>query len=270
VHNNFGMHFLRNMQFLLLLTIVLLSTSACEQEEIVSNKTMQLIFQEFRFNDPVDNFLILKFNPTTGLLTKLKNANYSRVIESGDVYTINNIVEKGFILQRGESCDVFYMKKGESNTYLTYVIEKVTSEVIAEFPKIINGGIYDGYIYYVEGMTLKRLSLYDREIMAIEGQVSAIVVTKNIFIKFYTDGRIVVNSDDEGQIIGKYKGIVTEAGYISDDWIWYYLRKNEKSQGDLWFLNVSSQKRFKSSVDLPQVRMGYIIRGVPGEGEVKS
>lgn len=203
--------------------------------------------------------MIFEFEPEEAALSIVKETDYAHIFEmSTDKYEIDNEIQKGFIIQHSKDYDLFYARSDKAKEYSTYLIERGSGKIVKTFPNLLKGGFYKDDIYYVEADKLKRMNISSKEDEVIENNIYTVIVQNDKIIKFHTNGWITLYSGDITRVMGQYRGLTTDAGFITDNWIYYYARKNEYFAGKMWLLNIDSKKEIRIRDKLPQLKLIHV------------
>lgn len=218
-----------------------------------------MVFQEYEFNVPTMRYVVLGAD--------FQNSEFL-VVERGDLglpsrYQIKVVLEgkeySGFRYpgEHGDLYDMYYLVATGDRKYKTVICDKQTKKIVRVLDELVDGGMVGDNLYYVDGLVLKKRNVRDDSVSVLRSNVSAIAVLPRRIILFCADGVI---SDIEGRQLGKFSGVITDAGSIDDEWIWFYVRKNEKTTGELAFLNAVSLKRISANLKLPQIKLLGLIQ----------
>lgn len=214
------------------------------------HKNIKLHFQKLVSGVPQDKFYVASFNRDSGELSWADEYDLPKSVKinnesfMGFVSTLPN-KHFGVVLQRVSNTGIKY----------NYFLVNLDSNKVILRDFLDEGGLHQENYYFLDGFELKKISLESKKITDVEQGISAFVVTEKFLWKFTVDGRIIEVSSDGERQIGKFKGVVSEAAHLADDWLCYYQRRNEKVLGYLWLINVRSGKQYKIKKDLPQMRL---------------
>ena len=232
-----------------------------------------LLFQEVVFNIPTDSFFVVKLDLTNGKTYLLDKISYEKAIELygdslGDISDDSDLEEKGFIYAKiSSNLNLIYLRKeqelDENKRYKYVLANKEKKIVLREFPSNTVFGFKLNKLLFLDRSheKLKALDYKHRSIKEETPEIIDSFITLKVdgLLLFLSDGSVVKYSKGERFLIKKMKGIVTESGNIQDVWGWYCFRSNEKSKGQLVFLNVITMKEIVNRDVESQCRLIKIL-----------
>ncbi len=221
------------------------------------HKNIKLHFQKLEFGVAKDKFYVAFFNIDSGKLNWEDEYNLPKSLK------INNESFLGFVRRLpNERYGVVLRRVSAPELKFNNGIDYEFSLMNLDSNKIIlNLGWQGDYgflqedFYFSKGWDLKKINLKSKQVIDVEQNITALAYSDKHLWKFTVDGRILEVSLDGERQIGKFKGVVSEAAHLADDWLCYYRRRNEKVLGHLWLINSRSGKQYKIKKDLPQMRL---------------
>ena len=211
-------------------------------------------FQELIFGVPQDKFYVAMFEGNSGKLRWQgeyeKPSKVIQLVGKGNAFPgmVQPLAVSDYGLATGRISDT-------APKYNSYLVELKNNHVVLDLGVNNSGGIYQDSFYFISAGELKRMDLETKQVVAVERNVSAVATSHKKMWKFTIDGVVVEVTSKTEKTVGTFNGIVTDAGTLDEKWIWYFLRRNEKSSGNLWLLNAETGEQSRVERKLPQCRL---------------
>lgn len=206
------------------------------------NERIEVHFQKLVFNVPDDKFYVGFFDQRTGEISWERE--YDRPPTTGLVQKVSE--STGVLVQRISDAVPKYSSR---------LVDLNAREVLLDLGFDGSWGVFKKDFYFVEGGELKQFNFRSKQVAVLEKGVTAVAASADRLVKFILDGKILITGGSADEPPASFKGLVSNAGSLTNGWVWYFLRRNEKSSGDLWVLNVYTQEQHKIEKKLPQCRL---------------
>ena len=226
------------------------TTGQCRSEDHMNDR-VEVHFQELVFGSPEDKFFVATFDSRSGTLDWEREYKVpaSTVRLRPDDEPASGVVQK---LAGTPYAVATQRVPNGTPKYRSFLLDSSKPAVVRELGTSNGGGAQGSRFLFASAGELKSVDLDTGNTSTLEKGVDAVAVTQARLVKFTNSGKIL-DRDNSG--LGTFEGIVTNAGPIVGDWIWYFARKNEKSAGNLWTLNVKTGAMAKVDRKLPQCRL---------------
>ncbi|MBC8549372.1 MAG: hypothetical protein H8D23_06945 [Candidatus Brocadiales bacterium] len=194
------------------------------------HKNIKLHFQKLVCGSPQDKFLVASFNGVSGEMDWVDEYDLPPKQVSND-----NKSFLGFV-HRFPNTHYGVTLKRISDTrikYNFYLMDLDSNMIILDLGGQEDYGFLHEDFYFLKGWDLKKTNLKSKQVIDVEQNITALAYSEKHFWKFTVDGKIIEVSLEGERQIGKFKGVVSEAAHLADDWLCYYQRRNEKVLGYL-------------------------------------
>ncbi len=231
--------------------------------------SVKMLFQERIFNLPSDHFFVVEMDRATGKSRVLETIEYEKALGlyGKEISVIDGQSNRAFILW--ESPDrkrVFvYLRNGavSGGSYSYVLLDKLTGKIVRELPASAIVGIIENSLIFIEpGSSRMQEINFDNliEKTVLSGASSFIPLGHEEFLLFYPDGNMKKFSKGELGKIRQVGGVVTEAGIVDNRWGWFCKRRNEKSTGQIFFIDLEHIKIIKGEPSNLQCHLVKVLK----------
>jgi hypothetical protein len=205
-----------------------------------------VLFQKFSFSQPIESFFVVKFSLNDGKGRLVCKLNANDVTQIKSTIIVKNMKYIGFWLSstKNKRYRLFYAHTNYPKRYSTYLIDTHTNTIIKKILRR-DSSCLNHHFFYIDalGKGLIEFNKVTKRERQITNRVRAIASTPLGMWGFYDNGKIRKIFGNHDAVEGQYKGLVTEAGHLAKNWIWFSQRKNEKAyQGDVWIMDMLTGK----------------------------
>ena len=226
-------------------------------EDTMKANTVRILFNERSFNIPTNIFYIMEFDKINGESCIAKVTDYNGAVkEYGVDLTEHGIGKYGFLSHNRAWNNLrLYYCLDKYNQYLYYFYDHSNNIVACSYGSQLRFSFSEDIFYYIiQDWILKKRRHIKGEDFIVDTGVTSFFFShdeKTLYL-IKSDG-FLYSMDKQNKNIKhrlKIKGICTEAGIIDANWAWMCIRKNEKSQGNVCFLNLNNHKILKSPLKI--------------------
>ncbi len=207
------------------------------------DKTRLILFQKLNYSKPTNSFFLVKFNTANGEGEKICDFNISEVSIETKKSLLHNVAEKNAFLLNLYAHDtkyrIFYTI-GEYHTYVLSPSGKIIEKIQARASSYVRGNI----LFYRELSDFIALDLVTGKKTYLLKNVRFLSIAPTRHSTFlFKKGKII--DFEKKSKVSEYHGLVTESGYLAENWIWFSQRKHEKTnEGEIWAMNILTGKTF--------------------------
>ncbi len=230
---------INNYLIILFFLLSSIQISSCSNNDDNYSYSQYFLFNRLSYSKPTTDFFILEFNKKTGANRKVCSVKspYSNVTSEvmfNDVFTYHDIEDKSYT----QNYTMFYNYIKNS----IYIINIDKNKIIYSIARINRGFLIKNRLIYINiyNKEIVDMNLFSniKTILFKNRCISAFAVTEeSVFV--FCNGKIIDINHSEKDLNMKYERLVTEAGYLTDDWIWFSERAHEKtSNGHLHAMNI--------------------------------
>ena len=226
------------------IVVTLFAASAVIWGNERANQQIEVHFQKLLFNIPQDEFYVGSFDQRTGEI------NWDR--------EYNQPPATGFAQKVGEHYSVVIQRANNTeSSYDSKLVDLSSKEILLDLGIVGSWGVFKNDFYFAHAWELRQFSFASKRVTVVEKRVTAVAASDDQLVTFTVEGKIFGSGTDTNtkQLLASFDGVVTNAGFLTNHWVWYFLRGNEKSDGNLWLLNLDTREQHKIDKKLPQCRL---------------
>ena len=218
----------------------------------MNERTVHL--QKLVFSAPEDQFYVASFAHESGQF--VWESTYDQPQQLVEVPAqsravpgiVQNLSDKRYVLVTRRISD-------EAPKYETVLVERGSNKEVLSLGLNNSGEFFGGDFYFVGGGKAMAFEPKSERVREVDQGVTAIAVTNGKLIKFTLRGEILSTDGKRIEQVAAFHGLVSNAGALDDRWVWYYRRQNEKALGELWLLDLTTNRQRVVDKKLPQCRV---------------